>query len=193
MAANTSNGFDLEGSLSHMLRRTQQYAYDQFTQNLGGADLTPRQFIVLVAVNDAEGLSQTDLVNRTGIDRSTLADMVARMIDRGLLARKRTKEDARANSVRLTAAGRKALKATEPGAAEAEATLLALIPKTVQKELKKNLALLSNAVLEAKENAVPAPKKALRSKPVAKRAAPKAKLKAKAKTKAATRKKAAKR
>lgn len=172
MAARKSSGFDLEGSLSHMLRRTQQFAYDQFTQNLSGADITPRQFIVLVAVNDAEGLSQTDLVNRTGIDRSTLADMVARMIDRGLLARKRTKEDARANSVRLTAAGRKALKATEPGAAEAEATLLALIPKTVQKDLKKNLALLSQAVLDAKENAVPAPKKAIRVKPAAKKKAP---------------------
>lgn len=189
MAARKSKGFDLEGSLSHMLRRTQQFAYDQFTQNLSSASLTPRQFIVLVAVNDAEGLSQTDLVNRTGIDRSTLADMVARMIENGLLARKRTKEDARANSVRLTAVGRRALKATEPGAEEAEATLLALIPKTVQRDLKRNLALLSDAVLEAKENAVPVPKKGIkkgiRRKPAVKR--PAAKKKAPARKKAARR------
>ncbi len=181
MAARKSKGFDLEGSLSHMLRRTQQFAYDQFTQNLSSASLTPRQFIVLVAVNDAEGLSQTDLVNRTGIDRSTLADMVARMIENGLLARKRTKEDARANSVRLTAVGRRALKATEPGAEEAEATLLALIPKTVQRELKRNLALLSDAVLEAKENALPVPKKGIRRKPAAKRPATKKKTPARKK------------
>ncbi len=178
MAARKSKGFDLEGSLSHMLRRTQQFAYDQFTQNLSDASLTPRQFIVLVAVNDAEGLSQTDLVNRTGIDRSTLADMVARMIEAGLLARKRTKTDARANAVRLTAVGRRALKATESGAAKAEATLLALIPKTVQRELKRNLALLSEAVLGAKENAVNPPKKGIRRKSVAKRPAAKKKASA---------------
>lgn len=182
MAARKSKGFDLEGSLSHLLRRTQQFAYDQFTQNLGGGDLTPRQFIVLVAVNEAEGLSQTDLVNRTGIDRSTLADMVARMIDRGLLMRKRTKEDARANSVRLTAAGRRALKAAEPGAEKAEETLLALIPKTVQRDLKKNLTLLADAVIEAKEAAEAEPKKAPRRKTAAKRPAAKRKAPARKKT-----------
>eukprot|EP00435_Cladocopium_sp_Y103_P078111 s1_g1850.t1 len=158
MATRKSKGFDLDGSLSHLLRRTQQFAYDQFAQAVSDSGLTPRQFVVLVAVGDAEGLSQTDLVNRTGIDRSTLADMVARMIDRGLLTRKRTKEDARANSVRLSASGRRALKAAEPGAQAAETALLALIPKTVQKDLKKNLGLLADAVTEAKE-AAPAPKK----------------------------------
>lgn len=158
MAARKS-GFDLEKSLSHLLRRTQQFAYDQFAQNMGDTGLTPRQFIVLVAVNDAEGLSQTDLVNRTGIDRSTLADMVARMIDRGLLARRRTKEDARANSVRLTAAGKRALAKAEPGAEAAEEALLTLIPKTVQKDLKKNLTLLADAVTDAKIKAEAEPKK----------------------------------
>ena len=96
----SSGGYDLESSLSHLLRRAQQFAYDQFVQQMGDGSITPRQFIVLFAVNEEEGLSQTDLVNRTGIDRSTLADMISRMIKNGLLARKRTAEDARANAVR---------------------------------------------------------------------------------------------
>ena len=91
MAAKKSAGsYDLETSLSHLLRRAQQFAYDQFVQQMGTSSITPRQFIVLFAVNEEEGLSQTDLVNRTGIDRSTLADMISRMIKNGLLARKRT-------------------------------------------------------------------------------------------------------
>ena len=172
MAARKSKGFDLDGSLSHLLRRTQQFAYDQFAQAVSDSGLTPRQFVVLVAVGDAEGLTQTDLVNRTGIDRSTLADMVARMIDRGLLTRKRTKEDARANSVRLSAAGRRALKAAEPGADAAETALLALIPKTVQKYLKKNLTLLADAVSEAKEAAPVTSKKPVRRKLAARKKVP---------------------
>ncbi len=172
--ARIANSFDLDKSLSHLLRRTQQYAYDLFTQNLSKTDLTPRQFVVLLAVSEEEGLSQTDLVNRTGIDRSTLADMISRMIKRGLLARQRTAQDARANSVRLTAAGRKALNSAQPKASAAEETLLALIPKTVQKDLLRTLTQLSNAVQVAKQEADAAPvRKTAAKKAPAKKAATK--------------------
>ena len=70
----------LQNSPGHMLRRAGQYAADVFAQNAGKSGLTPRQFAVLQAVHKNEGLSQTDLVNLTGIDRSTLADMVSRLI-----------------------------------------------------------------------------------------------------------------
>ncbi len=52
--------------------------------------LTARQFAVLLTVEEDEGLSQTDLVNMTGIDRSTLADMIGRMLKKDLLRRRRT-------------------------------------------------------------------------------------------------------
>ncbi|MFZ3033907.1 MAG: MarR family winged helix-turn-helix transcriptional regulator [Parvibaculum sp.] len=177
MAAKKSAGsYDLETSLSHLLRRAQQFAYDQFVQQMGTSTITPRQFIVLFAVNEEEGLSQTDLVNRTGIDRSTLADMISRMIKNGLLARKRTAEDARANAVRLTAAGRRALNGSLPRALAAEKALLELLPKTVQADLLKGLAQLATAIGATKEvekkparaTRLPAPKKA-----TSKRAAPK--------------------
>jgi DNA-binding MarR family transcriptional regulator len=76
--------------------------------------LTPRQLAVLGAVAHNEGASQTDIVKVTGIDRSTLADIVKRLIKRGLLHRRRTKEDARAYAVKLTDQGRQLLQATEP-------------------------------------------------------------------------------
>jgi DNA-binding MarR family transcriptional regulator len=48
-----------------------------------------------------EGLSQTGIVARTGIDRSTLADLVRRLQRKGLLQRRRTKDDARAYAVKM--------------------------------------------------------------------------------------------
>jgi len=178
MAARKSTGsFDLENSLSHLLRRAQQFAYEQFVQQMGTSSLTPRQFIVLFAVNEEEGLSQTDLVNRTGIDRSTLADMISRMIKNGLLARKRTAEDARANAVRLTAAGRRALKGAMPKALAAEKALLDALPKTVQADLLKALGQLNTAIEGLKVEEEEAPKKpakrAAKKKPVRKAAAKK--------------------
>ena len=77
---------------------------------MGVGDLTPRQFAVLVTVSQNEGLSQTHLVERTGIDRSTLADIVRRMLKKGLLQRRRTKEDARAYAVKLTEEGWRVLR-----------------------------------------------------------------------------------
>jgi DNA-binding MarR family transcriptional regulator len=152
----STGGYDLESSLSHLLRRAQQFAYDQFVQQMGDGAITPRQFIVLFAVNEEEGLSQTDIVNRTGIDRSTLADMISRMMKNGLLARKRTAEDARANAVRLTAAGRRALASATPRAQAAEKALLDLLPKTAQNELIRGLSTLASAIGNAKEADKPA-------------------------------------
>jgi DNA-binding MarR family transcriptional regulator len=59
----------------------------------------------MAAIKAHPGGSQTDLVGLTGIDRSTLADVVRRMQKKGLLQRRRTKEDARAYAVRLTDRG----------------------------------------------------------------------------------------
>lgn len=155
-ARKSTGGYELESSLSHLLRRAQQFAYDQFVKQMGEGAITPRQFIVLFAVNEEEGLSQTDLVNRTGIDRSTLADMISRMIKNGLLARKRTAEDARANAVRLTAAGRRALTSAMPRAIAAEKALLDLLPKGAQSELLRGLASLAEAVESMKTEEKPA-------------------------------------
>ncbi len=100
---------------------------------MAGGDLTPRQFAVLVTVSQNEGLSQTDLVDKTGIDRSTLADIVRRMLKKSLLQRRRTKEDARAYAVKLTDEGWRVLKNAEPMAKRVDDRILAVLP-TAQRD-----------------------------------------------------------
>ena len=91
----------LARSPTHLLHCALQLAVDIFGQEVG-ALLTQRQYAVLAAVSANEGLTQSELVRATGIDRSTLADMIARMIENGYLARQRSSVDARAKTVRLT-------------------------------------------------------------------------------------------
>jgi DNA-binding MarR family transcriptional regulator len=86
--------------------------------------LTKQQFTVLAAVEQNEGISQTDLVALTGIDRSTLAEMIRRMIDKGFLDRERTEADQRANAVRIAAGGKKALRSARSASERVERTLL---------------------------------------------------------------------
>jgi hypothetical protein len=80
----------LERSPSHLLHRVLQLALDIYAEECGEAGVTQRQFAVLAAVAENEGVTQTGLVRATGIDRSTLADMVARMITKGHLERQRS-------------------------------------------------------------------------------------------------------
>jgi DNA-binding MarR family transcriptional regulator len=104
----------LDRSALHLLHRAGQRAAEVFQGEIDEAELTPRQYAVLHTVSLNEGLSQTQLVEKTGIDRSTLADVVRRMLKKGLLQRRRTREDARAYAVKLTEDGMRALKSADP-------------------------------------------------------------------------------
>ena len=104
-----NNSNQLDHSPIHLLHRAGQCAGDIFHAEMKDGDLTPRQLAVLLTVAHDEGLSQTGLVEYTGIDRSTLADIVRRLQTKGLLKRRRTKADARAYAVKLTDEGRRAL------------------------------------------------------------------------------------
>lgn len=85
-----------------------------------GAPITATQLIVLRSASDNPGCSQTDLVRATGIDRSTLADIVRRLVNNGLLARRRDRRDARAYVVTITDKGKTAMNDALKYAAETE-------------------------------------------------------------------------
>ena len=112
----------LQRSLIHLLHRASQCAAEIFSANIDG--VSPRQLVVLLAISENEGKSQTALVERTGVDRSTLSEMVGRLQTKGLVHRVRSKEDTRASAVKLTSAGRQVLKKAEPLARRVDATLL---------------------------------------------------------------------
>ncbi len=126
----------------HLLHRAGQCAADIFAAEMGELDLTPRQFAVLLTVAQREGLSQTDLVEVTGIDRSTLADIVRRMLKKGLLQRRRTREDARAYAVRLTDEGLRILAAARPKVEAVDARIVATLNAEQRASLVEDLRLI---------------------------------------------------
>lgn len=167
--SNSIAGFDLAGSASHLLHRAQQVAANLSAEALRNAGITLRQFSVLSAIADEEGVSQSRLVSATGIDRSTLADMAARMETAKLIKRVQSKTDARAKSLTLMAAGRRALEKAMPGVVSADTVLLEALPATRRDSFLRALATLAGAPAAEAHAAPPAPK------PAAKKAAPAAK------------------
>jgi DNA-binding MarR family transcriptional regulator len=142
----SGDGVDaLERSPSHLLHRALQLALDLYAEEAAPGAPTQRQYAVLSAVAAREGLTQTDLVRATGIDRSTLADLVARMIGKGMLARERSTSDGRANAVRLSEKGLEALNEALPRAVAADQRILACLPKGKRDSFVEALHLLARA------------------------------------------------
>ncbi|MHB8529098.1 MAG: MarR family winged helix-turn-helix transcriptional regulator [Caulobacteraceae bacterium] len=139
-------------STTHLLHRSWQTALDFHAEAAGPGGLTQRQYTLLTAVARAEGRTQSELVRATGIDRSTLAELVGRMLARGFLERERSAADARANTVRLSKTGAAALAGAAAPAARAEARLLALLsPKKRDSLVELLTALVAAAEAPAHE------------------------------------------
>jgi DNA-binding MarR family transcriptional regulator len=130
-------------SLSHLLKRAVQYSVHLYMEEVGKSGLTHRQFIVLAAVDSFDGKSQTELVKITGIDRSTLADLIGRLMAQGYLQRKRSKEDQRTNTVRLTPVGKKMLKSSQSGAEDIDRKLLSTFPVAERRVIMDCLSTLA--------------------------------------------------
>lgn len=143
----------LEQSPSHLMHRALQLCLDVYAEECVDIGLTQRQFAVLEAVSQQSGLTQTDLVKATGIDRSTLADLVARMTAKGLLLRERSALDARAKAVALSPEGLAALEAARPKVEAADKRILTLLPKSKRDGFIDTLVHLASTADAAPEQA----------------------------------------
>ncbi len=164
----------LAQSPSHLMHRALQLALDIYSEEAGSDGPTQRQFAVMEAVAAREGLTQTDLVKATGIDRSTLADLVSRMTTTGLLARERSAIDARAKAVRLSPEGLAVLEAARPRVAAADKRIMALLPKNRRDgflEMLSDLASTADAAPEIAKTEAKAAKKAAKDARKAEKAA----------------------
>lgn len=107
--------------------------------------LTLRQFQILDAIKETSNSSQTDLVAATGIDRSTLADIMRRLLRDKLITRRRSHNDRRAYVVGLTPRGHAMVDAGRSAAHVAERPILATLSAS---ERKLAHALLAKIVSE---------------------------------------------
>ncbi len=137
-------------SLLALLHRANQIATERFSEALGDSDMTARQVQVLAAINANEGASQSDIVDVTGVDRSTLGNIVQRLARRKLVERRRTKGDARTYAVKLTESGRRELAIAGPALGRVEKDLLTTLPASKRTDL---VAMLERFVASGKQTA----------------------------------------
>lgn len=148
------NNDRLTKSPLHMLHRAGQCAEVLFGSATAAYKLTPRQFAVLLTIVGDEGLNQTAIVERTGIDRSTMADMVKRLSKKGLLQRRRTRVDARAYAIKLTDEGKRLVKAVEPLANRVDDKLLKTLSAARSTAFLRSLETIIDRLNEMREDQI---------------------------------------
>ena len=104
----------LEEQVGFLLRRAQQRHTAIFAARIGRHQLTPTQFAALAKINDEGIVSQNKLGRLTAMDPATMQGVIARLLDRGFLARAPDPKDRRRALLRLTPEGRAAFAEAAP-------------------------------------------------------------------------------
>ena len=100
--------------LGYQVRQAQISVFRDIAQRLKGLDITPGEFSLLTLVDNNPDISQTALVKIYDLDKSTLSHAIKRLVDRGLIHRKRPMHDKRLYALKLTSDGQRILqKATQ--------------------------------------------------------------------------------
>ena len=112
-----------------LIRRLHQIHLALFAEECGAFGVTPVQYSILTVALAQPGLDQAALASEVGIDRTTVADVLARLERRGLVRRSRADRDARLKLVHATIAGRRLLARMDRHALRAhERTVAPLAP-----------------------------------------------------------------
>ncbi len=129
----------------HLIRRCQQIAVALFIEEVGAAgfDLTPVQYAALVAIEENGGIEATTLSALIAFDRSTLGDVIERLVTKGLVARTPNQQDRRVKRLAATAEGSRVAAAIEAAVERAQTRILAPLNAS---DRKRFLALLAQVV-----------------------------------------------
>jgi DNA-binding MarR family transcriptional regulator len=91
------------------LRIAQEAAFLAFSRRSQEIGESPGRFATLTLIARNPGISQTELSQAAGRDKSSLTPVVEDLVGRGLVERKRVRDDRRTYHLNVTPAGKKTL------------------------------------------------------------------------------------
>ncbi|MFT9440819.1 MAG: MarR family transcriptional regulator [Acetobacter papayae] len=111
-----------------LIRRLHQIHVSLFMEECSGFDITPVQYSIMSMVSLYPGKDQHELGQAIGVDRATLANVVARLEKRDVLRRENAQHDRRVKQVFLTQAGQDILDQMSEPARRAHARTIEALP-----------------------------------------------------------------
>ena len=137
--------WDLAHRPGFLIRRLHQIHLAMFAEECGAFAITPVQFSILSVAAAQPGLEQARLGYAVGVDRTTLANVVARLEARALLVRVPGTTDRRLKHVSLTQEGLDLLDRIEAPARRAHVRTIEALPAAERDAFLRALAKLVEA------------------------------------------------
>jgi DNA-binding MarR family transcriptional regulator len=141
----------LESLTGFLLRCASNIADAAYYKQVGNAEFTPRQFAILLSLRNGGQMTQAALSALTRMDRSTINEMVPRMLERNLISKSNSPHDKRAIHLSITAHGLKTLKELLPSTIRSQEMIIALLPKEYRRIFKHCL----ETIIEANDADLP--------------------------------------
>lgn len=111
-----------------LIRRLHQIHTALFMEETRAFGITPVQYSLLSALLEHGEMDQNTLAAAIGLERTGVADVLMRLVDRALLQRRQSAEDKRVKLVSLSRAGRTLVKRMHDSAQRAHDRTVAHLP-----------------------------------------------------------------
>ncbi|MFJ4674741.1 MULTISPECIES: MarR family winged helix-turn-helix transcriptional regulator [unclassified Kitasatospora] len=135
----------LASRLGYLLKHVHLRLTEASALALAPFGLDGRELAVLVVLAAEYPLSQLEAAGRLGVDRTTMVALVDALEEKGLVARHRSPQDRRKNTVQLTPTGQDCLREAEHARAEMERRFLAPLSSSDATQLVRALQTLVTA------------------------------------------------
>ncbi len=139
--------------LPPLLRRAWYGLNQAFRRRIAHLGITPDQFTVLRTLleGDALGLTQRELTQLMTSDPNTVASLLRRMEEAGLVRRKPHEKDRRAHRITLLADGREKYATARAIAIELQSEVLKVLPQSRRETFLEDLTLVADTCRDAAE------------------------------------------
>lgn len=127
----------------YLVRRLHQIHVAIFLEECAAFGITPVQYAVMTALLNRPDSDQVTVASDAGIDRTNVADVLARLDQRGLVARSTSKTDRRQRIARLTPEGERMARDMERASLSAQSKFMA--PLSAEKRIRL-MALMTELV-----------------------------------------------
>ncbi len=129
----------------YLIRRLHQIHVAIFLEECAAYNITPVQYAVMTALLNRPDSDQITIAQDAGIDRTNVADVLARLEQRGLVNRRRSGTDRRMRIANLTAEGTRIARDMEHASLRAQSKLM----KPLSPEKRETLMKLMTELVEA--------------------------------------------
>lgn len=123
------NNFNMDDALGFLFRRLNSLSNALFVELSEQADITPMQMGIMVKVQQAGLILLRDLAKEMHVDRSTLQEVVKRLVERGFLSRRVPPDDKRAHELWLGPQGSLTIRRYFDAMEKLQARLLETVPE----------------------------------------------------------------